>query len=609
MTEVSRTALAAMAFGVGLAACATTAQVADQQIDGREGLTPGLYDAGEAAWNVELVHAVAPPDGFSDPGALWSPERERAIYRAMEAGEETERPPSPISFANSDAAFTGDKVIMGNFHGFNIYQTSSDAAPELVVSVVCPGGQGDVTVHGDLLFHSVEQNRARLDCGAGGVEGESSADRFLGVRIFDISDINNPRQVAAVQTCRGSHTHTLVPHPDDANVVYIYNQGTSGVRPESELEGCVGGQPYENENTALYSIDIIKVELDAPENAKIVNRPRIFADRETGIVDGLWLGGAVSEDAQRTAPTNHCHDITVYPHFNLAAGACSGNGILLDISDPADPKRIDEVFDQNMAYWHSATFNNDASKILFTDEWGGGLGARCTSEEPDNWGANIIIDVTEDGLARRSYFKIPGNQTKAENCVAHNGNLIPVPGRDIMVQGWYSGGLSVVDFTDSANPVEIGYFDRGPLDPEELFLGGYWAAYWHNGLIYGTEIVRGLDVLKLSPSDYLSENEIAAAELITFDEANTQTQEHFVWPDEPVVARAYLDQLKRSQAMSRSMASQVDRAIDRWEADRLDAEDASAVINALNDAAGSAGGHDAKRMKALAGVLERGAQG
>ncbi|MEM9234653.1 MAG: hypothetical protein AAGA69_10525, partial [Pseudomonadota bacterium] len=424
------------ALCMALAACATTpaseTEPADtmavmEKEDPRAGLAPGLFDAENVNWNMERTQSLKTPEGFFDPDSIW---------RLPGEGESF----SPIIFANTDLAFDGDKVFMGSWHGFNVFDRNEAGELETLVSVVCPGGQGDVSVHGNLLFMSTEENRARLDCTGAGVDEEVSAERFRGVRIFDISDMSAPRQVAAVQTCRGSRTHTVLPHPTNDNVVYIYNSGTSGIRETAELGICSKGQPDENPDTALYSIDIIKVELDAPENAAIVNRPRIFADRETGQINGLWMGGQLEEGAQRTAVTNHCHDVTVYPEMNLAGGACSGNGILLDISDPENPARIAELSDPNMAYWHSATFNNDATKVLFADEWGGGLGPRCTVDDPMNWGGDIIADITEDGLVKRSLYKIDTVQTKKENCVSHNGSIIPVPGRDIMVQAWYQGG-------------------------------------------------------------------------------------------------------------------------------------------------------------------------
>src|SRR5690606_15162797 len=402
--------------------------------------------------------------------------------------------------------------------------------PRLLTSVICPGGQGDVSVYGNLLFMSVEQTRGRLDCGAQGVDEAVSAERFRGVRIFDITDIEAPKQIAAVQTCRGSHTHTLVVDPDINDRIYIYGSGTGGVRSAEELAGCSGLGPDEDPNTALFSIDVIEVPLAAPESAKIVNRPRIFGDETTGQIAALWKGGDHGPGTQRTSVTNQCHDITTYPEIGLAAGACSGNGILLDISDPVNPKRLDHVSDKNFAYWHSATFNNDGTKVIFTDEWGGGTQPRCRATDLPSWGANAIFDIVDGKLEFRSYYKMPAPQTEVENCVAHNGSLIPVPGRDIMAQAWYQGGLSVFDFTDSANPVEIAYFDRGPIDAEELKVAGYWSTYWYNGNIYGAEIARGVDIFRLTPSEFLSANEVQAAVELRSEVFNAQHQPKLVWP-------------------------------------------------------------------------------
>lgn len=619
-----KSALFVSAFGLGLAACSPGEETAQESAalraapaprtaetppPSREGLAPGIHDAGIAAWNVELIANHPTPPGFSGVDIIEALEAEQAAAgseteegEADDAGERRIR--DVLAVANSDLAFSGDLVFMGNFHGVNAFDVSEPGDPEHVLSIVCPGGQGDVSIHGDLLFMSVQENRSRLDCGGGGVEGEVSEDRFRGVRIFDISDLNNPVQLAAVQTCRGSHTHTFVPHPSDPDIAYIYNQGTSSVRPAGELEICFEGEPEDNPETALYSIDVIEVPLSAPENARIVNRPRIFADRETGEIAGLWQAAEDRNDGgPRSGTTNHCHDITVYPEFDLAAGACSGNGILLDISDPANPARIAEIFDPAMAYWHSATFSNAADKIVFTDEWGGGTSARCRPWDPTNWGANVIVSVDEDTLVQHAYFKIPNEQTPQENCVAHNGSLIPVPGRDLFVQGWYQGGLSIMDFTDPDNPVEIAFFDRGPIDAENLYLAGHWAAYWHNGHIYAPEIVRGLDVLRLSPSALLSEAEIAAAGLVTFEEANTQTQRHFEWPAEPVVARAYLDQLMRARALETGFAGRIDREISRWEDGRARSGRLTRLAGELDAAAALAAGAEAERFAALADVL------
>jgi hypothetical protein len=452
---------------------------------------------------------------------------------------------------------------MGSFHGFNVYDIEESRNPRLLASIVCPGGQGDVSVYKNLLVMSVEQGRGRLDCGTQGHQTAVSTERFRGVRIFDITDVTKPRQVAAVQTCRGSHTHTLVPDPRDPGSLYIYGSGTSVVRSGEELAGCSGADPKDDPNTALFSIDVIKVPLAAPDQARIVNRPRIFADPATGNVAGLWLGGNHGEGTQRTSATNQCHDITVFPSLGLAAGACSGNGILLDIADPEHPTRLDQVLDKNFAYWHSATFNNDGTKIIFTDEWGGGTRPRCRPTDPQTWGADAIFDIVDKKLKFAGYFKMPAPQTELENCVAHNGSLIPVPGRDIMAQAWYQGGISVFDFTDSAHPVEIAFFDRGPLDPKQLFLGGYWSAYWYNGQLYASEIARGLDIFKLKPSEFLTQNEITAATLAHVDTFNPQEQMRVSWPANAVVGRAYLDQLGRTRAISPSRAASVRSALDR----------------------------------------------
>ena len=430
--------------------------------------------------------------------------------------------------------------------------------------MVCPGGQGDVSVWGNLLFMSVEQTRGRLDCGVQGIGDTVSKERFRGVRIFDISDMRKPRQVAAVQTCRGSHTHTLVPDKNDKSRIYIYGSGTGSVRSGEELDGCSGEEPEKDGNTALFSIDVIEVPIAAPQTAKIISRPRIFAD-ETGNIAGLWKGGDHGPGTQSTSRTNQCHDITVFPEVGLAAGACSGNGILMDISNPVQPKRLDAVNDKNFAYWHSATFNNDGTKVIFTDEWGGGTRPRCRATDLPNWGADAIFDIVDGKLQFKGYYKMPAPQTDQENCVAHNGSLIPVPGRDLMVQGWYQGGLSVFDFTDSATPVEVAFFDRGPLDAKDLITGGYWSTYWYNGNIYASEIARGIDIFRLLPSNYLSQNEIDAAMLIRHEEFNPQQQPKISWPATAVVAKAYVDQLNRTRGIQSERAAAVVAAMDRAE--------------------------------------------
>ena len=601
--------LAALLLVLVVSGAAQNGPSADKATDPRVGLKPGLNDAGVAASNLELVAHVPKPQGFFDPKA---PAGEPTPPERKEDDDDEDDPKKPLdkererrrqqranamSFSNSDLAFSRNRVFMGNYHGFNVYGIDDPTMPAIVASVVCPGGQGDLSVYGNLLVMSVEQTRGRLDCGTQGVKETVSSDRFRGVRVFDISDVAKPRQVAAVQTCRGSHTHTLVVDPDDKANLYIYGSGTSTVRSAEELAGCSGLDPKKDPNTALFSIDVIQVPLAAPEKARIVSRPRIFADPKSGDIAGLWPGGTHGEGTQKTSVTNQCHDITVFPEVGLAAGACSGNGILLDISDPANPVRIDQVVDQNFAYWHSATFNNDGTKVIFTDEWGGGTRPRCRPTDPPTWGANAIFDIVDRKLRFASYYKLPAPQTDSENCVAHNGSLVPVPGRDIMVQGWYQGGISVFDFTDSAKPFEIAFFDRGPIDAKQLFTGGHWSAYWYNGHIYGAEIARGLDVLRLKPSDQLTANEIEAARLVRLDEFNSQLQPKVTWPTTPVVARAYLDQLTRGKGLPADRAAAVTSALDRGGQDH-------ALASQLESDAGAAGARDAARLRGIAEVLK-----
>jgi hypothetical protein len=600
--------------------------------DPRVGLAAGFKDAGKAALNLDLVSNVPKPEGFFDPkspaGEPTPPETKDSEEetkpssetkpeskpagddpKAADAESKPSRGSGALNFANSDLAFRGNHLFIGNFSGYNIYDIGNPKKLELLASIVCPGGQGDVSVHGNLLFMSVEETRGRLDCGTQGVQETISAERFRGVRIFDISDLKKPKQIAAVQTCRGSHTHTLLVDPDDKANVYIYGSGTSSVRPGEELAGCSGLAPEKDPDTALFSIDVIQVPVSAPETARIVSRPRIFADPRTGTISGLWKGGDHGPGTQKTSETNRCHDITVFPSAGLAAGACSGNGILLDISDPVNPVRLDHVIDKNFAFWHSATFNNDGTKVIFTDEWGGGTRPRCRPTDLPTWGANAIFDIVERKMQFASYYKLPAPQTDTENCVAHNGSLIPVPGRDIMVQAWYQGGVSVFDFTDSAKPYEIAYFDRGPLDAKQLITGGHWSAYWYNGLIYGAEIARGLDVFRLKPSKHLSQNEIDAATLVKATEFNAQQQPHVIWPSEPAVARAYLDQLTRTKSIQAERAGAIDAALKT--ADRrsgLNPEMLSkldALGAQLESDASGASASDAARLRALAGTLKK----
>ena len=536
--------------------------------DPRAGLAAGFRDAGQALWNLELVASLPRPPGFFDPenpADLPPPEPEGT--EETDEDDEDDRAPL-LSFANTDMAFSGDVLVTGSYHGFNVYRLSGDGPPQLASSVVCPGGQGDVSIVGDLLILSVEQTRGRVDCGLQGVDEDVSPERFRGLRIFDIGDLERPIQVGAVQTCRGSHTHSVVAGPDPDGTIVVYNSGTASVREGEELEGCFDELPGD-QRTALFRIDVIEIPVERPADARIVASPAVFADPEDGVLAGLWRGGDHGDDTQETDATDHCHDITVFPSKKIAAGACSGNGILFDISDPRNPQRIDEVVDPGFAYWHSATFNNDGTKVLFTDEWGGGTRARCRAYDPLTWGANAIYDIVDGELEFRSYFKMPAPQTDQENCVAHNGSIVPVPGRDLFVQAWYQGGLSVLDFTDSAAPREIAFFDRGPLHAEELVLAGFWSAYWYDGRIYGTEIVRGLDVLELVASDVLSEYEIAAAKSADVGGVfNPQQQFPVRWPAEPVVALATLDQLRRGGVLDPAVDARLSGLLERFGAAR-----------------------------------------
>ncbi len=523
--------------------------------DPRVDLKAGYATAGEAISNLVKLASLPRPAGFFDPANpadLPPPKARKGVKKgsAPRPGIATadgvawsDRSPL-LSFAQTDIAFEGDRMFVGNYHGFNIYRLAANGVPTHISSVVCPGGQGDVSVVGNLLLMSVEQTRGRVDCGLQGVSQDISAQRFRGLRIFDISDITRPRQVGQVQTCRGSHTHSVVKGPEGDGRILVYNSGTSGVRKAEELAGCIGNVAGDD-RTALFRIDIIEIPVANPAAARIIASPGVFADA-SGRLAGLAKGGKLVNDGQETSVTNQCHDITIFPTKKLAAGACSGNGIIFDISNPRQPKRIDVVSDPGFAYWHSATFNNDGTKVLFTDEWGGGGRPRCRSYDRRDWGADAIYDIEGGRLMRKGTYKLPAPQSEQENCVAHNGSIIPVPGRDIMVQAWYQGGLSIFDFSDSRVPFEIAYFDRGPIDAKRPTLGGYWSTYYYRGRIYGTEIARGLDVFALKPSATLSANEIAAAALANQGGMfNPQQQYPVAWPAEPVVARAYMDQLRR----------------------------------------------------------------
>jgi len=601
--------------------------------DPRAKLAPGMYNAGEVSLGMKHLLLLKKPDPFQlDSADPDNPKVQKTL--GLLGVADTSKMPKPfqlvfaqLAFANSDLAFQGKHLFQGNFYGVNIYDISNPAKAQLVTSMVCPGGQGDVSVYKNLMFMSVEMPNGRFDCGTQGFPpgpptpaGDEKQpplpapqkERFRGVRIFDISDIRSPRQVAAVQTCRGSHTHTLVVDPKDKNNVYIYVSGTSFVRQSEELAGCSGEAPDKDPNTSLFRIDVIKVPLAAPQNAKVVSTPRVFINPRTGALNGLSNGGAhgkAGEDLEKPTDSNQCHDITVYSSMGLAAGACSGNGILLDIKDPVNPKRLDAVNDPNYSYWHSASFSNDGTKVVFTDEWGGGLGARCRPNDPSKWGADAVFRLKDNKLSFASYYKMPAAQGDSENCVAHNGSLIPVPGRDIEVQAWYQGGVSVMDFTDADHPVEIAYFDRGPIDPHMLILGGDWSAYWYNGHIYASEIARGLDIFELSPSEFLTQNEIDAAKTVRVAELNVQNQQRIEWPAQLVVAKAYLDQLERSQALPADQIAAVRNAIQSAESSQLNRRELAKLQSFARSLKESArmnkSAVDSKRLQALAEILQR----
>jgi len=475
--------------------------------DPRVNLSSGLFHADEAILNLTKVSSLKKPAGFYDPGniegdGMENLDEDQNEQRTIEEMSSNRRYPM-LSFSNTDMAFKDNILVAGNYHGFNIYSLQNPETPQLLSSVICPGGQGDVSIVGDLLIMSVEESRGRVDCGLQGAGSEPTLERFRGIRIFDISNLQFPKQVGQVQTCRGSHTHSVVVSETPDRKIIVYNSGTSSVRDQEELDSCFEEIPGDN-RTALFRIDIIEIPIDNPANSSIVKSPAVFADPETGVLAGLWRGGDHGDETQETSRTDQCHDITVFPSKKIAAGACSGNGILFDISDPFNPTRIDVVTDTGFAYWHSATFNNDGTKVVFTDEWGGGGRARCRAWDPLDWGANAIYDIVDRELIFKSHYKMSAPQQETENCVAHNGSIIPIKGKDIMVQAWYQGGISVMDFTDSENPIEIAFFDRGPISDEKLITGGYWSAYYYEGNIYASEIVRGLDVFQLTPSKFLT---------------------------------------------------------------------------------------------------------
>lgn len=615
-------AACAVAACAGSTPAPSPAPVPDRMADSRVGLKAGLMDAGEAASNLKVVAKAVSPEGF-------------------------------LGITNSDLAFTGNYVIQGNYNGPVIWDISNPASPVLVTAYTCPASQNDVSVYRNLMFMSAEANNGRVDCLPGGVPDTVSALRMRGVRIFDISDIKAPKLVANVQTCRGSHTHTVVEDPRDRDNVYIYVSGSAGVRSPNELAGCVRESPDANENSSLWRIEIIKVPVNDPARAAIVSRANIFTGLTTTPSHGpaqedldaaaraaaeararggytavipasgqeIVLGGqfirvqldsivkarggsgnptAADSAALRaglqsivnrmfgSAPApgspistgRQCHDITVYPSLGLAGGACEGHGILLDIRDPANPVRLDAVADSNFAYWHSATFNNDGTKILFSDEWGGGGAPKCRAGDKMEWGSDAIFTVENGRMRFASYYKIPTVQTANENCVAHNGSLVPIPGRDVMVQAWYQGGISVFDWTDAERPFEIAYFDRGPVDSTTMRMGGSWSVYWYNGAIVSSEIARGMDVAELVPSQYLTQNEIDAAKTVRWTHFNAQGQPKIEWPPSFALARAFVDQLERGRCLSAARIGEVRRSLS--DAERAPAAQRTLQLRALS---------------------------
>lgn len=547
--------------------------------DPRVGLKAGLTDAGWAAWNLRLVSNTMSPPPFA-------------------------------GVTNSDLAFTGKYVIQGNYNGYQVWDISNPRRPEIKTSYLCPASQSDVSVYGNLLFVSAEGQTGRADCGTQGVPDTVSAERVRGIRIFDVTDITKPKYLTNVQTCRGSHTHTVVSDPKDPAHVYIYVSGSSRVRSPSELPGCLDA-PQSDPNTSLFRIEVIQVPLANPAAARIINGARIFENLTAPPRRGQ---PAPAAGAGRPAPANpaaaarsggptQCHDITVYPAVGLAGGACGGYGLLLDISDVKNPVRIDAAADSNMSFWHSATFSNDGTKILFTDEWGGGSAPRCRATDKYEWGANALFTIENKKMVFHSYYKMPAAQTEQENCVAHNGSPIPIPGREVMVQGWYQGGISIFDWTDVKKPVEIAYYDRGPISTERLVSGGSWSVYWYNGLIVSSEIARGLDIYELVPSGFLTQNEIDAAKTVVWNELNAQEQPKMVWPPSFPLAKAYLDQLDRSNGLSATRMAAV-----RAELNRIERGPASQRANALRQLANQLDGDmpassDKAKLQMLASAI------
>jgi hypothetical protein len=537
--SLPRSSVAALLVAAALAA-PLAAQTYPSASDPRNALKPGMHDAGIAITGMRLVSTTPRPPQLDSVRGL--------------------------TFVNSDLAFRGRYVYQGNFAGFMIWDVGNPAKPQLLHTEVCITAQGDPSIIGNLLFVSAEGAGNRNDCAKGGVQDPKDAMR--GVRIYDVSDPRAPKLVKNVQTCKGSHTHTVIPDPKDANAVYLYVSGNQGARSTDELAGCKNGANPADETNSLFKLDIIRVDLRRPQDAAVVGGARIF----TGLGPAPARGGraraaravagvdSAEAAAFNTGPRN-CHDVTAYPAMNLLAGACASYGLLVDISDPMKPVRLDAVADTNFSLWHTAVFSNDGGKVIFTDEWGGGTSPNCQIMHPLEMGGNTTLTIGADRkLTQRAYYKIATAQTAQENCVSHNGGLIPVPGRDLMVQGWYQGGVNVIDITDPDKPYEVGFFDRGPVDAPAAdgaavsrgrgTIAGSWGAYWYNGYIYSSEMARGLDILELVPGPQLSANEIAAAKLVMMDEYNPQSQPKLVWPAAFPVVRSYLDQLVRDGGLA-----------------------------------------------------------
>ena len=572
--------------------------------DPRDNLKPGRLDAETAAKNMRLVSFSPKPAEFDTTRGL--------------------------TFVNSDLAFGGKYVYQGNFAGFTIWDISNPAGPVLASVVPCITSQGDPSIYGNLLFISAEGGGNRNDCGKGGVK--EPKDHMAGVRIFDVSNPKKPKLVKNVQTCKGSHTHTIVPSKKDKGVIYLYVSGSQGARPETELAGCKEGTDAADESNSLYRLDVIKVTLAHPEKAEVVTGARIFtgldpAPRAAGRAErgGGRPGADPNAPPAPTGPRN-CHDVTAYPDKNLLAGACGSYGLLVDISNPEKPVRLDAQADTNFSLWHTAVFSNDGKKVVFTDEWGGGTSPMCQKSSMLEMGGNTILTVDDKGKYKQhSYFKIPSSQTAQENCVSHNGGLIPVPGRDIMVQGWYQGGVDVMEFTDPDHPQELAYFDRGSIDPApggsdvpvapattapgggrgRGTIGGSWGAYYWNGMIYSSELDRGFDVMELTPSDKISANEIAAAKLVTFKQYNPQSQPKIVWPAAFPVVRSYLDQLVRGNGLDAARTTAIDNALTAAERQTGAARGASLRKLATEVDADVSGAKDGARVTMLSDAIKK----